>query len=203
MEQVKIGKFISERRKKLDLTQKQLADKLNVTDRAVSKWETGRAMPDSSIMLKLCKILKISVNDLLSGELVTVDNYNEKSEQNLLEIVKQKEQADKRLLHLEILIGVLVSIELLALTMVASFVQMEIWLRIVLIVIGLILFIIGVGYALRIEQVAGYYQCDKCGHKYIPSYSSVLWSMHVNRTRYMRCPKCKQKSWQKKVISKD
>ena len=76
MNQIKIGRFIAERRKKKNITQSQLAEKLNVTDRAVSKWETGKSLPDSSIMIELCSILKISVNDLLSGEIVNVENYN-------------------------------------------------------------------------------------------------------------------------------
>ena len=67
MDQVKIGKFVAERRRNVNLTQMQLAEMLNITDRAVSKWETGKSMPDSSIMLELCDILKISVNDLLCG----------------------------------------------------------------------------------------------------------------------------------------
>ena len=88
MEQIKIGKFIAECRKNINLTQMQLAERLNVTDRAVSKWETGRAMPDSAIMLELCDILGITVNDLLSGEVVTMDNYNKEMEKNLIEAVK-------------------------------------------------------------------------------------------------------------------
>ena len=76
MEQVKIGKFIAECRKKKNLTQMQLAEKLNITDRAISKWETGKGMPDSSIMLELCNELDISVNELLSGELIDMKNYN-------------------------------------------------------------------------------------------------------------------------------
>ena len=94
MDQIKIGKFIAERRKQVNLTQIQLAEKLNITDRAISKWETGRAMPDTSIMLELCEILKINVNDLLSGEVVTMENYNKQLEENLIEVVKQKEEAD-------------------------------------------------------------------------------------------------------------
>ena len=78
MNQIKIGKFIAECRKKNNLTQAQLAEKLNITDRAISKWENGKAMPDSSIMLELCEILKISVNELLSGEVIKMDTYNEK-----------------------------------------------------------------------------------------------------------------------------
>ena len=203
MDQMKIGKFIAECRKKNGLTQMQLAEKLNITDRAVSKWETGKAMPDSSIMLELCNILKISVNDLLSGEVVTMENYNKQLESNLIEMVKQKEAADKRLLSLEIFIGVAVSASLFAFIMIASYVEMANWLRAVLIAAGIILFAIGIVCALRIEQTAGYYQCAKCGHRYVPTYNSVLWAMHINRTRYMRCPKCNEKSWQKKVLSKD
>ena len=92
MDQVKIGRFIAERRKQAGLTQLQLADKLNITDRAVSKWERGKAMPDSSIMLELCDVLGISVNDLLCGEVVTVDNYNKEIENKLIEMVKEKEE---------------------------------------------------------------------------------------------------------------
>ena len=202
MDQIKIGRFIAECRKKQDLTQMQLAEKLNITDRAVSKWETGRSLPDSSIMLELCDVLQISVNDLLSGEVVTMDNYNKKLEENLLEIKREKEQADKRLLGLEIFIAILVIAILVVAVLVASYVEMADWMRIVIIVAALIPCIIGLAYAIKIEQVAGYYQCAECGHKYVPKYSSVLWSMHMGRTRHMRCPKCNKKSWQKKVISK-
>ena len=202
MDQIKIGKFIAECRKKNNLTQMQLAEKLNITDRAISKWENGKAMPDSSIMLDLCNELKISVNELLSGEMIEMNNYNEKAEQNLLEMKRQKEETDKRLLAMEIVLGLLSSVLLFVLVFIASFVEMADWLRILLIIIGFVPFIVGILFAIRIEQVAGYYECQKCHHKYIPTYSSVLWSMHVNRTRYMRCPKCNQKSWQKKVISK-
>jgi len=202
MNQVKIGKFIAECRKKNNLTQMQLAEKLNITDRAISKWENGKAMPDSSIMLDLCNELKISVNELLSGEVIKMNNYNEKVEKNLLDMVKQKELADKRLLIIEIVIGALSSIILFVLIFVASFVEMANWTRILLIIVGIVPFIIGILYAIKIEQVAGYYECQKCHHKYIPTYKSTLFSMHVNRTRYMRCPKCNQKSWNKKVISK-
>ena len=203
MNLLKIGQFIAEQRKKNGLTQMQLAEMLNITDRAVSKWETGKSLPDSSIMLELCQILNISVNDLLSGEVVTMDNYNKELENNLLEMINQKEQADKRLLALEIFIGVVVSVVLFILILMASFVHMADWLRVILIIIGFIIFAIGITYAIRIEQTAGYYECAKCGHKYVPTYNSVLWAMHINRTRYMRCPECNQKSWQKKVLSKE
>lgn len=202
MDQIKIGKFIAECRKNNNLTQMQLAEKLNITDRAISKWENGKSMPDSSIMLDLCNELKISVNELLSGEVVKMEDYKKQAEENLLKIEKEREQKDKQLLNLEIVIGYLSSITFLVLIFVASYVEMQLWLRVILIVFGFIVFVIGASKALKIEQIAGYYECGKCHHKYIPTYSSVLWSMHINRTRYMKCPKCNEKSWQKKVISR-
>ena len=202
MDQVKIGKFIAECRKRNNLTQMQLAEKLNITDRAISKWENGKAMPDSSIMLDLCKELKINVNELLSGEVIKMDNYNEKAEELLIEMKKQKEEADKKMLQLEWVIGYMSSLTFLTLVFVASYVEMADWLRIILIVFGAISFAVGMGHGIRIEQTAGYYECAKCHHKYVPEYKSVFWAMHMGRTRYMKCPQCGQKSWNKKVLSK-
>jgi len=200
MDQVKIGKFIAERRKAAGLTQMQLAERLLITDRAVSKWENGRSLPDSSIMLELCSILGISVNELLCGEVVLMENYNKELEKNLIEMVKQKEQADKRLLFLEYFIGGILVAVLLAATMIASFVQMEEWLRVVIILGGLVPLLVATPFMLKIEQTAGYYECRRCGHRYVPKYKAVFMAMHSGRTRYMRCPECGKKSWQKKVI---
>ena len=202
MDQIKIGKFIAECRKKNKLTQMQLAEKLNITDRAISKWENGKTMPDSSIMLDLCKELKINVNELLSGEVINMDNYNEKAEELLVEMKKQKEEADKKMLQLEWVIGYMSSITFLILVFVASYVEMPKWLSIVLIVFGTVSFAVGMGHALRIEQTAGYYECANCHHKYVPEYKSVFWAMHFGRTRYMKCPKCNTRTWNKKVLSK-
>lgn len=204
MDQIKIGKFIASCRKKENLTQMQLAEKLNVTDRAISKWETGRSMPDSSIMLKLCDVLKITVNDLLNGEVVSMENYNKELENNLVEMVKQKEEADKRLLRLEIVLGIIVILPLIAAAIIGIVVPMEEWKAGLLVGLSLLpLLLIATPFAIKIEQKAGYYQCQKCGHRHIPKYSSVFMAMHINRTRYMRCPKCNKMSWNKKVISKD
>ena len=203
MDQIKIGQFIKECRNKNNLTQMQLAEKLGVTDRAVSKWENGRAMPDSAIMLDLCKELGITVNDLLSGEVVSMNNYNENSEKIILEMVKEKEKNDKLLLRCEILMGVVCIGVMLGLTAVASLVTMEETLRILLIIIGLIPLLIATPFMLKIEQIAGYYECKECGHKYVPTYKAVNLAQHIGRTRKMRCPNCNKKSWHKKVISKD
>lgn len=203
MDQVKIGRFIAQCRKNQNMTQLELAQKLNITDRAISKWENGRSMPDSAIMLELCDILKISVNDLLCGEVVTMDNYNKELENNLLEMIKQKEQSDKRLLTLEWVIAILSCIILFVPIFVAALLPMEDWLRIVLVFSGFIPALIGLHFAMKIEQTAGYYECKHCKHKYVPTITAMYAAPHMGRTRYMRCPECNKKSWQKKVISKD
>ena len=203
MNQIKIGKFIAECRKKNNLTQAELADKLFISDRAVSKWENGKSMPDSSIMLSLCNKLKINVNDLLHGEVVTVENYNEELEKKLIEMVKEKEAADKKLLSLEVVIGIFSVVILFGFIFSAAYIQMQAWLRACMIILGFAISLVGFGFALRIEQVAGYYECKECGHRYVPTYKSVNMAPHLGRTRKMRCPNCNKKSWQKKVISKD
>lgn len=91
MNQEEIGKFIAKCRKGKNLTQAQLAEKLNITDRAVSKWENGKSMPDSSIMLELCEILGITVNELLSGEKITMENSEKKADENLIALKKKDE----------------------------------------------------------------------------------------------------------------
>lgn len=203
MDQIKIGKFIAERRKALNLTQSALSEKLCVTDRAISKWETGKAMPDSAIMLALCDILKISVNDLLSGEIVSVENYNKEAEKNLVKIVKEKEKNDKLLLKLELIIGIYSIIILFVPIIIGAYIPMETYKRFLVIFSGFIPAIVGFCFALKIEQVAGYYECKNCGHRYVPSYKAVKLAPHMGRTRYLKCPKCEKKTWQKKVITKE
>ena len=112
MDQEAIGKFIAACRKEKGLTQMQLAEKLNITNRAVSKWETGKSCPDTSIMLELCDILGITVNELLSGERISMENYQKKAEENLVELQQKKDKAQKGLLRVELIwlaVAVLVS----------------------------------------------------------------------------------------------
>ena len=206
MDQIQIGKFIAEKRKEQGMTQTQLAEALGITDRAVSKWETGRSLPDASLMLDLCSILKITVNELLCGEELSMENYNEKAEKALVEMVKQKEEADRRLLKMEVVIGVLSTLFLFAMLAVGIvFMTMEkpMWVFWPLFGVGMVQFIVGMAFAIKIEQTAGYYECAECGNRYIPKYSSVTFAMHMGRTRYLKCPKCGKKSWQKKVIGKE
>ena len=145
------------------------------------------------------------VNKILTKfrEIIEMKKYNEKAEQNLLEMTKQKEEADKRLLRVEILMGILCILPLLISIVIVSIVPMEEWLGTVIILTSLIPLLIATPFAIRIEQTAGYYQCSKCGNRYVPKYKSVFIATHIGRTRYMKCPKCNKRSWNKKVISKE
>ena len=131
-----------------------------------------------------------------------MENYNEKLEQQLLEMVEQKAENDKRLLLLEWVIGILATIVLFVPICIGAFVPMEEWQKTIVIFSGFIPAFLGYYFAVKIEQIAGYYECKHCKHKYVPSNKAMTLAMHMGRTRYLKCPKCHQKSWSKKVLRK-
>ncbi len=200
MDQIKIGNFIKQKRIEKNMTQSELAEKLNITDRAVSKWERGLCLPDAGTMPILCDILSISINDLFSGEKVDMKDNEKRLEENLLEMTQLKEQKDKQLLQLEYVIGFGSVFTYMAFIFLASFIKMDRILSVALIISAAIIIIIGVIFSLKIEQLAGYYKCSNCDHKYTPTYKSVFFAPHINRTRYMKCPKCGKKTWNKKIL---
>ena len=173
MDQNKIGKFIASCRKEQGMTQAVLAERLGISDRAVSKWETGKSLPDSGIMLELCGLLKINVNELLSGERIMAESYDKRAEENLLAMKREVEEKNRQML------------------------------RIVLIVFAFVMIFTVAFIAVGIEQKAGYYECQHCHHRYVPTYWQTNLAMHMGRTRYMKCPECGKRSWQKKVLTKE
>lgn len=205
MDLLKIGAFIALKRKAKNLTQLQLAERLGVTDRAVSKWECGRSLPDSSIMLALCETLDITVNELLIGEELKMNTYDKQAEQVLLSVIRQKEESDKRLLNIEIAIGLTGIVVCLALIFAGilgyTYWALPLWAFITMASLGGVLFLTITAFALRIEQKAGYYECQHCHHRHVPTYGQVLCAPHVNRSRYMKCPHCGKRTYQKKVLS--
>ena len=202
MDQIKIGKFIAACRKEQKLTQLQLADKLEITDKAVSKWERGIAMPDTSIMLELCEILQINVNELLSGEKISMENKNQKNEELMLDLAKEIAQKDKTIWTTMWVIMAVSIIGLLAgCAAVYFFVPEGIWQAVS--VIGIcILFLAPCFYALKLEVSVGAYKCKNCGHEIVPTYTQALNAMHAGTTRYLKCPECGKRTWCKKVLKK-
>ena len=202
MDQIKIGKFIAERRRAVGLTQAQLAEKLNITDRAVSKWETGRAMPDSSLMLDLCGVLKITVNDLLNGEEINMENNNQKNEELLLAMAKELEQKNKTIWTTMWAIMIVSIIALIAGLFVAAFLIPEGPWQLVAILCICVVFLIPCFYALKLEVSVGAYKCKNCGYEIVPTYTQALNAMHMGTTRYLKCPKCNKRTWCKKVLKR-
>ena len=202
IDQIKIGKFIAAKRKEKTLTQAEVAESLGITDRAVSKWERGLALPDASIMLNLCSILGISITELLTGEETMEANYKDKAEKLIIEIRKREEENNKYLLRLETVIGVLATVSALAIIFTAAFLTPGTVLMSFLVLIALLILFVGIYFALNIERDAGYYECSFCHHRYVPDFSHVVMAMHIGRSRLMKCPSCGKRTWQKKVLSR-
>lgn len=201
MNQEKIGKFIASCRKDAGLTQAVLAEKLGITDRAVSKWENGKSIPDASLMLDLCNLLEINVNELLSGERLKMDSYKEMAEENLLQMQRAEELSNRKLLSLEVVIGYTGSIAFLMLIFAAAFaVTSPVW-RAAMILIAVVIFAVGMVYCLRLEHDAGYYECPNCGVKYVPSMKAVVMAPHMGRSRKMRCKYCGKRGYHRKVLT--
>ena len=202
MDQLKIGKFIAECRKKKNLTQSQLAEKLYITDKAVSKWERGVAMPDTSIMLELCDILGISASELLRGEIIDMENEKQKDEQLLLEMAKEIEQKNKTIWKTMWAIMIVSITALIAGLFIAAYLIPEgVW-QLVAILGICIVFLIPCFYALKLEVSVGAYKCKNCGNEFVPTYTQALNAMHMGTTRYLKCPNCNKRTWCKKVIKK-
>ena len=203
MDLIKIGKFISETRKKKNLTQEELAEKLYITDRAVSKWERGLSLPDADKMLELCNILDINVNELLNGEKINMKDYEKKTDELLVELAKQEELKNKKMITDMYVLVITTVVFYIGITMLASFTLGEGTLFGIIVAVSTIVLVMVAFYALKLEMDAGYYECKKCNHRYVPdSYFKVMIAPHINTTRYLKCPKCGKRSWSKKVMSK-
>ncbi|MBQ9828571.1 MAG: helix-turn-helix transcriptional regulator [Lachnospiraceae bacterium] len=205
MDQEKIGRFIASCRKEQGLTQAALAEKLGITDRAVSKWETGRSMPDASIIQDLCGLLKININELFSGERLDMDQYKNMAEEHLMEFRKQEETANRRLLRLEIIIGIITIGAFIAMLPAGVYLveKKETAIGIVLIVAAALILILGGCAMFKIEHDAGYYECPECGFRHVPTYKAIVFSSHFGLTKRLKCPNCGRRAYHKKVLTKE
>ena len=199
MDYKKIGNFIATKRKAKKLTQAKLADKLFVSEKTISKWENGKGLPDTNLLPKLCEVLDVSLNELLSGEKI-IDNNYQKNEQLLLDMAKQLEIKNKTIWKSMWVIMIVSMMSLLAGIFISAFlIPKGIWQ--IVSVLGLcIVFLIPCFYALKLEVTVGSYKCKNCGHEIVPTYYQALWAMHMSTTRYLKCPKCNKRTWCKKVI---
>ena len=189
MNQIKTGKFIAETRKAQGLTQKQLADTLEISDKTVSKWECGKGLPEVSLMLPLCSALNITVNDLLSGERVSKIEYINKAEENMMNLIKENEENKKRM-ALAIICGIITVIAVCSLIVIVSYIEMPTIARIALILFAAATAIAGIGAAAMLEIKAGYYECPHCKTLFVPTMNEYVKGYHTLTKRKLTCHEC-------------
>ncbi len=200
MDQIKIGKFIASMRKEQSMTQRQLADVLNISDKTVSKWECGNGMPEVALMLPLCEVLRINVNELLSGERLDGADYQRKAEENMMELVREREESKKKII-LAVVVCVLTILSGVTIILVSGLLEMSTWLRAVLIAIAAIVTVGGIGVACVLDMSAGTFECRKCGTRFVPSSAAYIAGVHTITTRKLKCPHCGQVSYCKKRLT--
>lgn len=204
MNQVLIGRFIAAERKRKGYTQRQLADELGISDKTISKWETGKGFPEISLLLPLCEHLEISVNELLSAQRITEKEYKQKAEENMVNMIKEKE-ANERNMRLSVINGVISTITFVTLIIVVAVYGevMPLTAKIVLCILAGGVFSVGLYTAMHGERTIGYYQCPNCKEYFVPTFWEYVKGIHLLSTRRLTCPHCRQKVWAKKVMSKD
>jgi transcriptional regulator with XRE-family HTH domain len=189
MDQIKIGKFIAETRKSQKLTQRQLADALSISDKTVSKWECGKGLPEVSLMLPLCDTLRITVNDLLSGEKIFEADYQKKAEKIIMDLMKENEENKKRM-ALSVICGVITIIAVCALTVIASYISMPTIVRVLIIAFAVATAVAGIGAACVLEIKAGYFECPNCKALFVPTTCDYVKGYHTLTRRRLKCPEC-------------
>lgn len=179
MDIVKIGYFIRECRKNKNLTQKQLADKLYVEPKTISKWETGKGLPDVSIMKNLCNELGISLSELFIGDYIKEEPNDLLIEKLIIDELKKEKIQNKKKLIGEILIGCAFICSVITLILLVGIVSIATYLKIILIVLSLIFIFVGLFGLVLLDVNIGYFECAECHERFIPSIKDYVFGMHT------------------------
>ncbi len=201
MDQKQIGKFIAERRRAQNLTQRQLADALSISDKTISKWECGNGLPEVSLMLPLCEKLDINVNELLSGECLSETQYFEKAEDNMLNLMKDRTSAKTKVIVTAVSATITI-LSVLALILIVGFVEMPVGVRILQVVLATAILLADLAVTLLIAVSTEIYECAACGKKFVPTLSAYLWGLHTMKRRKLKCPHCGKRCWDKSCLRK-
>ena len=201
MDQIKIGKFIAEERKAKKYTQRELADKLSISDKTISKWERGNGFPEVSLLLPLCNELEITVNELLSGERLQAMDYKKKAEENMVNLVKEAQESKKKII-MSAMVGVLVIVAAVPLFVVAGMFEMQVWTRVLLMGIGFVITVMGIAIACVLDREAGAFECPECNNRFVPDMKSYIMGPHTITKRKLVCPYCGAHKYWKKVLTK-
>ena len=203
MDQIRSGRLIAEERKKKGYTQRQLAEKLNISDKTISKWECGNGFPEVSLLLPLCDELGITVNDLLSGEIVPREDYQKKAENNMVEMIREREANKKQFTLTLLLGGVSLAAFLTLLIVVCVYTDViPLTVKLILLAIACVIFTVGVTAVMEGQRKIGYYQCEKCGETFVPGFRTHLLGFNMVSRRFMKCPCCQKRAWCRKLMEK-
>lgn len=195
MDIIKIGYFIRECRKNKNLTQKQLADKLYVEPKTISKWETGKGLPDVSIMKNLCNELDISLSELFIGDYIKEESNDLLIEKLIIDELKKEKIQNKKKLIGEILIGCAFIGSVITLILLVGIVSIATYLKIILIVLSFIFIFVGLFGLVLLDVNIGYFECAECHERFIPSIKDYVFGMHTLKKRKLKCPICGKKTW--------
>ena len=201
MDQIKIGKFIAEERKTKQYTQRELADKLSISDKTISKWERGNGFPEVSLLLPLCNELEITVNELLSGERLQEMDYKKKAEENMVNLVKEAQESKKKII-MSAMVAVLVIVAAVPLFVVAGMFEMQVWTRVLLMGIGFVIMVMGITIACVLDREAGAFECPECKERFVPDMKSYVMGPHTITKRKLTCPKCGYTKYCKHVLTR-
>ena len=161
----------------------------------------GKGLPEVGLMLPLCDCLKINVNELLSGELLSEDNYHKKAEENIMNLVKEKEE-NKRKLILSAIVAIITIVSGTTIVMVAGMSEMMTGARVALIAIAVGVIIAGIGVACVLDREAGTFECPQCNARFVPTMGAYIKGAHTITKRYLRCPECGKSSYCKHKLSR-
>ena len=191
MDQARVGRFIAACRRERGLTQRQLAEQLLVSDKTISKWETGRGLPEVSLMLPLCAALGITVNDLLSGERVEEGDYRKKAEENMMELMRENAENRQRLLQ-SIACGGVTVVAVCALVALAAFLPLPAFARVALLLLAMAAAVAGIWAAATLDVRAGWFECPHCKELFAPAMADYVKGLHTFTRRRLTCPHCGQ-----------
>lgn len=201
MDQIKIGKFIADERKRKGYTQKQLSEKLEISDKTISKWERGNGFPEVSLLLPLCNELEITVNELLSGERVSEEDYLKKAEENMVNLVREALESKKKIV-LSAMVAGLTIIATVPLFILSGMFEMPVWTRVLLMGIGFVIMVIGIAIACVLDREAGAFECPECKERFVPDMKSYVMGPHTITKRKLTCPKCGCTKYCKHVLTR-
>ena len=196
-----LGEKIQKLRKQRGLSQEALAEKVTVTRKTISKWERGNGFPEVSLLLPLCNELEITVNELLSGERVSEEDYLKKAEENMVNLVREAQERKKKIILSAMAAGLTI-IAAVPLFLLSGMLAMENWMRILLIIIGLVVICGGIVIACILDRDAGAYECPDCKNRFVPDMKSYIMGPHTITKRKLVCPNCGAYKYCKKVLTK-